>query len=585
MRNPVDTVLAAVAAQLQICLLLVAVLPACGGTDEWIASADAGQLTGSDPEVAEEIATFSLPATGVVVRTSSGWIQGGSNGRSRYFLGIPYAAPPTGDLRWQAPLVPARWSGVRPATSFGNYCPQVTASALQPPTDLVASEDCLTVNVWTPWPVPVRAPVMLFIHGGGFIQGSASSPTYDGAALAEGGGVVVASINYRLGVLGFLAHAALGGESGLFGLQDQQAAMRWVQRNIASFGGDPNNVTIFGESAGGFSVCMHLVMPGSQGLFQRAIGESGPCESSLPTLAVAYQQGMELATAVGCSSDVTSDPAACLRRVPAEQLIAALPTRTAMLYGEGVMWKPPVNGTTMPDQPLRLLEQGRFQPVPVLFGTNQDEGSLFAVAPLLADGELTESDLLSDEQYRQLVLEIFGDQLYPTIYARYQPANYATGSRLNPATRALSDLLGDWTFNCPTRRTVRAISRALAGAGSTSQAFLYRFTWKPTLGALAVLGSHHGAELPFVFGHLTDAMPMIAYQPADTVLSEAAISLWTSFARTGNPNSALLLTTPWPAYQSASDQHLILDRQLVAGAHLEQAQCDFWDNLGIYDTP
>jgi para-nitrobenzyl esterase len=223
--------------------------------------------------------------------------------------------------------------------------------------------------------------------------------------------------------------------------------------------------------------------------------------------------------------------------------------------------------------------------VPVVFGANQNEGSLFALAPMMADGELTEDDVISDEQYRQLVLEIFGAELYPTIYAMYHPTKYAAGSSLNAPTRALSDLLGDWYFNCPTRRTVRSISQHLAGVDDTSQAFLYRFAWKPTRGATALLGSHHGAELPFVFRNLTDAMPMVAYQPADTALADAMANLWTSFARTGSPNTARLPTTSWPAYDLGSDQHLILDDQLAAGNHLEQEQCDFWDSLGVYDTP
>ena len=585
MRYLVDTVLGAIAARLQTCLLLVTVLPACGGTHELNDDTGSGGNDESVPEQDLATAVFSLPATGAVVKTSSGWVQGGRYLRSRFFLGIPYAAPPTGERRWQPPVAHPGWSGVRSATSFGNYCPQAIGGMSQPPAGLVASEDCLTLNIWRPWPALAKAPVMLFVHGGGFIQGYSSAPTYDGQALSESSGVVVVSINYRLGVLGFMAHPALGTESGHFGLQDQQAAMRWVQQNIASFGGDPDNVTIFGESAGGFSVCMHLVMPGSQGLFQRAISESGPCAWSLPTVAEAFQQGEALASAVGCAAVSTADPAACLRSVPAEQLIAALPTRTAMIYGEGVMWQPPVDGTTMLDQPLRLLEQGRFQHVPVVFGTNQNEGSLFAVAPMLADGELTEDDVLSDEQYHQLVLEIFGDELDPTIYAMYHPTKYAAGSSLNPSTRALSDLLGDWYFNCPTRRTVRAISQQLAGVDSTSQAFLYRFAWKPTLGATAVLGSHHGAELPFVFRHLTDALPMVAYQPADAALADAMVNLWTSFARTGNPNTARLPTTSWPAYDLGSDQYLILDHQLAPGDHLEQAPCDFWDSLGVYGTP
>jgi para-nitrobenzyl esterase len=522
----------------------------------------------------QPLSTERLSGSRAIVMTRSGPVQGGINPLSRYYLGIPYAAPPTGALRWTPPAAPLSWTSVRPATTFGFVCPQSSQ-------ELPASEDCLTLNLWTPNPSPKRAPVMVFIHGGGFIQGSSASPTYNGQSIAERTGTVVVSLNYRLGALGFLFHPALGSDSGNYGLMDQQAALRWVQKNIAAFGGDPQNVTIFGESAGGCSVSMHLVLPDSAGLFQRAIMESGPAPWNLPSFEAAAQQGQLAAQQVGCGTGSASEIAACLRGVPAEQLVTALPMKVAMIYGEGYLWQPVVNGTTLPAQPLQLLEAGQFHQVPVLLGTNADEGAIFALAPLIPSGK-SGALLLTDAEYQQIIRETFGDERLQAIYARYNPSKYAPELSMNSQVKALSALLGDWFFVCPTRRGARAISAHLALAGSTAQTFLYRFAWEASSGAMAMLGSVHGAELPFVFHQLTNSS-LVSFTSADVQLADSIVGFWTSFAQDGQPNVDAQSQLSWPAYDLSTEAHLVLNHQLTQDSQLEQEQCNFWDGLQVYE--
>ena len=254
----------------------------------------------------------SGPGLAPVVTTGEGAVQGSTAGTVDEFLGIPYAAPPVGNLRWRPPAPPRDWHGVRNATQFGPSCPQaLTGNPLLPPGPI--SEDCLYLNVYAP---AVNSddqggrPVLVWIHGGGLVQDGARD--YDGSELAADG-VVVVTINYRLGALGFLAHPALasrpGGAAGNYGLMDQQAALRWVQRNIARFGGDPDNVTIAGQSAGGLSVLAQMVSPGARGLFQRAIVESGTYQLTEPSLAAAETAGQAFAAKAGCASDTARNTA------------------------------------------------------------------------------------------------------------------------------------------------------------------------------------------------------------------------------------------------------------------------------------
>jgi para-nitrobenzyl esterase len=290
--------------------------------------------------------------------TDKGPVQGTVSGASRLFFAIPYAAPPVGDLRWKSPAPHAPWTTPVSAIQPGPACGQLDALTSMS-FDTTTSEDCLTLNVWAPKAASSSpAPVMLWIHGGSFVIGSGGSPDYDGQALSEATGAVVVTINYRLGPLGFLALPALHSEdpahpsSGMYGIEDQRAAMAWVQKNVAGFGGDPQNVTLFGESAGGISVCTHLISPPSKGLFQRAIIESGACATGLATTETAAQtQGANVAAKLGCSpSDL-----ACLRGKKVDEVLLALPTSPFETITGGVSWGTVVDGLNLPDDPIKLF--------------------------------------------------------------------------------------------------------------------------------------------------------------------------------------------------------------------------------------
>src|SRR5690348_11027687 len=324
--------------------------------------------------------------SGPIAITSDGAVRGTTAGAVDEFLGIPYAAPPTGNLRWRPPQPPARWRSVRDATQFGPSCPQ-------PPSPFLApgpfSEDCLYLNVYTP-ALHDRdgdqrlqhgrdgdgRPVLVWIHGGGLTQDA--SRNYDPAKLAADG-VVAVTINYRLGALGFLAHPALasrpGGPAGNYGLMDQQAALRWVQHNIEHFGGDPDNVAIAGESAGGLSVLDHLVSPGSRGLFHKAIIQSGAFALNQQPLAAAETAGQAFATAAGCPGQ-TAQTAACLRHLPVDDLVSP-----NFIEIPGV-----VDGKVLTEPIGTALAAGRFARVPVLNGTNHDEEAIFVSIGLTVSG-------------------------------------------------------------------------------------------------------------------------------------------------------------------------------------------------------
>jgi para-nitrobenzyl esterase len=307
----------------------------------------------------------------LVAQTESGPVRGVGTPEGHAFLGIPFAAPPIGPLRFSAPSPPATWSTVRDATRAGPICPQASL-----PGAGRQSEDCLNLNVYAPSDAASNhpRPVMVWLYGGGFSGGD--NVTYDPSRLAQRRGVIVVSPNYRVGAFGFLAHPALRGPGeGAYGLLDQQAALRWVARNIAGFGGDPGNVTLFGESAGGWSVCYQLAAPGARGLFQRAIIQSGACASPLSTVSVddAEAGGVRMALALGCKAG--ADAADCLRHASTHALLKAPPSRRGLLGLDS--WSAASGGDVLPVSPREAFEAGHFAAVPVVDGTNRDEGRLF----------------------------------------------------------------------------------------------------------------------------------------------------------------------------------------------------------------
>ena len=495
-------------------------------------------------------------ASATVVMTDKGPVKGAVVGQTRAFYGIPYAAPPVGPLRWKPPHPTTAWKATRDATVKGAYCPQLGALSATPMAG--TSEDCLTVNVWTPATRPAAAaPVMVWVHGGGFTLGSGAESTYDGQALSEATGAVIVTLNYRLGPLGWLAHGALQAEdaahpsSGMYGFEDQRAALAWAKVNAAAFGGDSAKITLFGESAGGISTCLHLLAPKSAGLFQRAIIESGPCALTGGTEKSAETQGDAFATALGCT-----DKAAvltCMRAKKADDLLLALPPKTAVIGPSGAGWLPLVDGYNIPDQPGKLLTAGTFTKVPTIVGANRNEGTLFFKIGL---------SVTNDADYLALVDGIFTGQ-GAKIVAQYPSASFPTPQD------AAAEAIGDGLFVCPTRRTARGLA---AGGAPT---YLYAFVHPVETPIFMGLGAFHSSEVPFIFENAYLGFTLGANEKP---LSQAMIGYWFGLAKSGDPNAGKAL--PWPKYDGTTDQSLLLNLMQSTTTGLKKALCDFWDGIG-----
>jgi para-nitrobenzyl esterase len=474
---------------------------------------------------------------------------------TQIFRGIPFAQPPIGPLRFAPPVAVVPWTEELDATATRSPCAQLTLGSRT--MDPTSSEDCLYLNVWA----PARAgsfPVVVWFPGGANVIGAGSMPEYDGQRLSEAGGVVVVTVNYRLGAFGFLGHAALrdeeGRSAGDYALLDQRETLHWVKRNIESFGGDPDDVTIFGESAGAGSVCMHMVSPGSASLFQRASLESAPCTGfDLPTRFEAEAQADALVAALGCSGD-PSAIRACLRAASTEQVLHALPLNEHVIFGEGVAWGPIVDGVTIPDQPAVLLAGGASATVPVIVGSNADEGTLF----FNKDGIVN-----NEAELRAALAELFDAFAIDAIVARYPVGSdpQSTGIRI------VSDI-----FTCDARR----IARLHTAAGGV--AYHYHFT-HALYDVFIGLGALHGAEIPFVFGNSISGLPVL---PAGIPLKNAIQGYWSSFAHQGDPNGGGRHT--WPRYDAATDRSLRLDLVVSELTALRRDACDFWDTLRVAGT-
>jgi len=465
---------------------------------------------------------FARADPGPVVQTPQGAVEGQADGALRIFKGLPYATPPVGDLRWTAPRPAADWQGVRNATRFGPSCIQPFPLPKSIYTDVPArmSEDCLYLNVWTPSDAK-GAPVIVWIHGGGFTTDTSSEGIYDGAKLARRG-VVVVSIDYRLGVLGYLAHPELStesprGVSGNYGLLDQIEALRWVKRNITAFGGDPANVTIAGESAGGLSVLYLMTSPDAQGLFSKAIAESAYMVST-PALkdAVFGQQSAEMSGAI-------------LVAKLGAQHIAALRLedgRTLTNYSAALGFAPggTVDGKILPKQLVDAFEHGEQAQAPILVGFNSGEiRSLRVLAPHVP---------ASAAVYESQIRTRYGD--LADAYLKLYPSNNLEESVI-AATR---DALYGWT----------AERVAIDQTGVGQPAYLYLFDHGYPAADSAGLHGFHASELPYVFGaeHLPPLWPKPPANAEETQLSDAIVGYWTSFARTGAPAAAG--QPQWPVF-------------------------------------
>ncbi|MBW2460505.1 MAG: carboxylesterase family protein [Deltaproteobacteria bacterium] len=556
-----------------------------------------------------------------IVDTDLGALRGVRDGERLVFRGVPYAEAPVGELRWRAPVNVAGWEGTRDATVNGPVCPQLESWGAEPPqcsacTDDTCrawcqSEDCLYLNVWTPADeVDAGLPVMVWLHGGSYIYGAGSS--YDGGPLAEFGDVIVVTVNYRLGPLGVFGHDGLDDEAARctgcgpanYGLWDQIRALEWVREHVVDFGGDPSRVTVFGESAGGASVCELLTSPLADGLVNGAIMQSGLCAYSMrphriadpgcpatvgptcPSRAELDADGLWPCASVDClglrleeglACDGAADPLACMRASSARDVLAALP-QSLGFDARGVVWSRYVDGTTLTSAPGLAMARGEGADVPLVLGTAADEASLFFLSrgptvQTLAGytDELANFGACSDELRA----------VYPA----------ATDDE---ARDAYLSLIGDQWYGCPTRLS----ARAARDAGQPT--FLYEWRYVPIAGRADQgdgfrLGAYHSAELPYVFGtlaspetepgcvadaaggfHCCDDVGR-CFEAPDAELSRTVMAYWSSFAHDGIPRAPG--EADWPRYERARGGHLWLDLPSESGTDLRGAACDVWEGV------
>jgi para-nitrobenzyl esterase len=496
----------------------------------------------------------SAHTSGLIVATDKGLIEGTYAEGTDQFLGVPYAAPPVGALRWAAPQPAARWPGIRQATAYGGRCAQL-ASGNGPRVD---NENCLYLNVYAPPDAGKHAlPVLFMIHGGGLTTGAGDQ--HDGSLIATTDHIIVVSINYRLGPFGFLTIPGLSAgastANGNFGLLDQEAALRWVQRNIGAFGGDPAKVTIDGESAGGWSVCALLTSPPARGLFRGAIMQSGSCASQSP--AAAQASGLAFAKLAGCPDPATA--AACLRALPEKTLLDASTSYSAeFTYG----------GPELPVADASAVAAGKYDRVPVLMGTNHNEGRTFAQG----------FTGFTQAQADALVSSEFGSRA-PAILARYPWNSYPT---LYTAAYMIGDIWTDSGFltgigGCPTQNLA-------AQFASTTRTYFYQFD---DLHAPGLNNDHpgyqwgagHAMELAYLWPSFNNGFSLYdLLTPAQLELSRQMIRYWGAFVATGRPEVAG--QPAWPRYSGGQLMSLRpgeATRTISAAAFGAEHQCSFWN--------
>ncbi|WP_427886688.1 carboxylesterase/lipase family protein [Kribbella sp. GL6] len=497
---------------------------------------------------------IAVPADATtVVRTTAGLVRGTVADDHREYLGIPYAAPPVGPLRWRSPRPAPHWPGVRDATRPGPSCPQFAPDG----SGVTGQEDCLNLNVWAPARVGSRLPVVVWIPGGGFVTGAGSQ--YDPTRLVTQGGVVVVTLNYRLGALGFLRSPALAAEdraAGTYGLADQQAALRWIRRDIAAFGGDPHNVTVAGQSAGGFSVCAHLAAPASRGLFDKAVAQSGPCGNPLVTRPEAERRGTDAAAALGCAPGdlacLRSKPAADLVRLGADKVF----TDTAPI--SALPWLPVAGTALLPEQPIAAIQDGTAARVPFVHGGTRDEMSIF-----VALNHGTERPLTAD-QYAAAVQELFGSD-GAAVLRRYPVGRYPSPGE------ALYRVLSDWGGKLGSCSMLPADD----GMARSGPVYAYEFAEDsgPVHGMPFPLGAPHGSDTQYLFdGTFSPTHP---HTPEQRALARSMVAYLAHFAATGDPNGPGL--PRWPAYRHGTVLSLAGGPDGIAPTDLDREhQCGFW---------
>lgn len=498
------------------------------------------------------------------VNTQFGQIQGSLNGTVYEFLGVPFAKPPVGSLRWKAPQDPSSWTGILNTTAFAPVCPQKKFVQGDTTFTFEGNEDCLYLNVWTPSIIAGNLPVLVFIHGGGNQQGGTSEMAggtqfYYGKNMAERGNAVVVTIQYRLGPLGFLVHPGLepentNGVSGNYAVLDQILALKWVKNNIANFGGDPSKVMIFGQSGGGLDVGNLLSTPLAAGLFQRA------CIQSAMPVVDDYNNSKSEGIAFVDSFTTTGtaiQKIAYMRTLPADTVVKY---ETPPVNGGavGLAWQPVVDNVVFTAKPFQSFQSGNFNKVPLIIGSTSEEMSLSApstVLPAYVTALIAASV--------PLTLRPQASILYPA------------GTNNTQAKQSYIGILTDAQFTSTTRRTAQCISQ-----NQTEPVWRYFFTYKHTVSALAALGSYHGMELFYVFNNWENATlgKGLLFKPQDDSVQKLMLNYWVNFANTGNPNGSGLVN--WPKYKSSTDCYLEI-KATPDGSQcgLRTAQSDLWDNV------
>lgn len=520
----------------------------------------------------------------LVVTTKQGKVKGTSlnvlSGSVTAFLGIPYAESPTGDLRFKKPEPRRPWSGLWNADKYPNTCYQYVNNASSglaweemwiPNTQL--SEDCLYVNLWVPSPRPNRAAVMIWIYGGGFVSGTSSLAVYNGKNLAYAENVIVVSMNYRVGAFGFLALPGSRDVRGNMGLFDQRLALEWVRDNIAAFGGDPDSVTLFGESAGSASVHLHILSPESHSLFTRAIMQSGSANAPWAVLrdVEAKHRASVLAQRLQCAFGNDTELVSCLRAKRPEEIVDKSVGIVTGLLLSICVFTPVVDGDFLTDLPDELIRMNKSKKVQILAGVNKDEGSYFL--PYEAPGFQTDSEsLITREQFLEGMKMTIPDA--GEIGVEAVVFQYTDWTDVNNATKnrdAFVDLVGDYNFICPFTH----FADKMAEVGNAAYVYLFdhlasNADWPEWMGVM------HGYEIEFVFGIPLDRK--LNYTAAEETFSRNIMHYWATFAKTGNPNEPNMQGIAWPEYKHTDQKFVTLNTEARRIYMKYRAQqCALWN--------
>ncbi len=499
------------------------------------------------------------------VKISAGLVEGETlKDGIKVYKGIPFAAPPVNDLRWKAPQKTEGWKGIRKAFKYGPACQQPDMSKLTMRKYETISEDCLYLNVWTPaGSVDEKLPVMVWFHGGAFMVGTASDDYYDGQDLARRG-VIVVTVNYRLGPFGFLAHPLLSKESehsvsGNYGLLDQIIALKWVRDNIAAFGGDPGRVTIFGESGGGRSVAHLMVAPMAKGLFHRGIMQSSTVYRAIHHLRESWYGrpametvGKNVSGKLGCNK--ASDPLACMRKKSPEEILAVSNASLAGVSSskKGTPYEPIVDGWLIPDDPSDLFDAGKQHNIPLIIGSNADEGTLF----------IQKMSFWRIRKIRKIIEIAFPDHYEEVL--KVFPFKWP-----KEAKEAMNRITGDVGTTAPVRRTLRNMEKVEANA------WQYFFSHRRSDYLGKKFGAYHGSEIRFVFNSLDRSKGRV--EDVDRRVSDIMSEYWVRFAATGTPNGNGL--PDWPPYDYKKRFYMELGDKVQVKQNLRSASCDLFEKI------